>query len=343
MELLSVLAVHRWAWRVRALAAIVLVSLAAAGCALVGMFSPGTKPFAFSHRLHGELNLECTNCHGGVEHDDNPGMPLLAQCRLCHNKIDAEKPPERQVTLLFDGNDYRAAHASKLADEVRFSHKQHVTGQKCSDCHTGIETNEVVDYSMASTMNACSKCHVERGVANQCATCHKEIDANRAPATHSRQWQRLHGQTVRAHTEGMANECSLCHQESACVRCHQDVPPENHNNYFRGRGHGLYARLDRMNCAACHRSDSCDSCHRETRPTSHVGNWGAPRDNHCLGCHFPLQGNECQACHKSTPSHQQATPLPPTHNPAMNCRQCHGLTAPLPHVDKGDQCTQCHR
>jgi hypothetical protein len=27
----------------------------------------------------------------------------------------------------------------------------------------------------------------------------------------------------------------------------------------------------------------------------------------------------------------------------MNCRQCHGMTAPLPHVDKGDDCNACHR
>ena len=52
MELLSLLAVRRRAWRVRAAVAAVLVLLTAAGCALVGVFSPVSKPFAFSHRLH---------------------------------------------------------------------------------------------------------------------------------------------------------------------------------------------------------------------------------------------------------------------------------------------------
>jgi hypothetical protein len=27
----------------------------------------------------------------------------------------------------------------------------------------------------------------------------------------------------------------------------------------------------------------------------------------------------------------------------MNCRQCHGHGAPLPHPDKGDSCTACHK
>jgi len=344
MEVLRPSLVHRQAGRVRALLLAVLVLFTAAGCALVGMFGTGSKPFAFSHRLHfGEQKLACVDCHRGADNADDPGMPSAAQCKLCHSELDAKKPPDRHVALLFEGRNYLGAHASRLADEVRFSHKQHVAGQQCSACHTGIETNEVIEPSMAITMGDCQKCHAERNVANQCATCHQQIDTNWVPGTHGRQWPRLHGQTVRAHTDGVVNQCTLCHQESSCTQCHLDVPPANHNNYFRLRGHGLCARVDRQQCSVCHRSDSCDSCHNETRPMSHVGNWGAPRDNHCMGCHFPVQDNSCSTCHKGTPSHATATPLPPGHNPAMNCRQCHGVTQPLPHVDKGDQCTLCHR
>jgi hypothetical protein len=35
--------------------------------------------------------------------------------------------------------------------------------------------------------------------------------------------------------------------------------------------------------------------------------------------------------------------MPPGHTPGMNCRQCHGLTAPLPHADNGSECARCHR
>jgi hypothetical protein len=34
--------------------------------------------------------------------------------------------------------------------------------------------------------------------------------------------------------------------------------------------------------------------------------------------------------------------MPPNHNPAMNCRMCHGRGAPLQHADNGTECTTCH-
>jgi hypothetical protein len=332
------------AGRVRYPVLALLVFTTAAGCALVNMFTP-SKPFAFSHRVHVvDESLECADCHRTWETDDNPGMPTLGQCMLCHEQIDADKPPERQVTRLFDGKEYRATRASRLEDEVLFSHKQHAAGPvECSACHRGIESNEVIDRSMAVRMDDCTACHGSRDIANECATCHREVRSDRPPATHAMQWLRLHGPAVRAHSTATADRCSMCHQESSCASCHLDTPPANHTNYFRLRGHGLFARMDRQNCSTCHRSDSCDSCHRETRPLNHTGNWGGVRSNHCLGCHFPLGSDSCATCHQATPSHALATPLPPTHTPGMNCRQCHGITAPLPHVDKGDNCIQCHR
>jgi hypothetical protein len=101
--------------------------------------------------------------------------------------------------------------------------------------------------------------------------------------------------------------------------------------------------MDRESCATCHDSDSCDRCHDEIRPQSHVGMWGEPRDRHCLACHEPLRGESCAVCHEATPSHDQATPLPPDHLPGMNCRMCHGNGQPLPHEDNGQTCTSCHR
>jgi hypothetical protein len=71
--------------------------------------------------------------------------------------------------------------------------------------------------------------------------------------------------------------------------------------------------------------------------------FGSPQNTHCLSCHLPLQGEGCFTCHKGTPSHQTAAPMPANHLPSMNCRQCHGLTAPLPHPDNGSLCTACHK
>lgn len=325
--------------------ALLLVAGGMMGCMLVDAITGGAKPFVFSHKVHvtGE-SMECGDCHTAWQEADDPGLPGLAGCKLCHDNIDKDKPPERRVETLYRDGKYLATGVARLSDEVVFSHKRHVTDQEsCKTCHTGIEEDETLDPRLAVTMSECSECHTTRKVANECATCHREIRSDVAPRTHEKFWSRQHGKVVRAHSNETVDDCSLCHQETQCTSCHLDQMPESHNNYFRRRGHGLLARMDRDQCAACHRTDMCDSCHRETRPTNHVGQWGAGRSTHCLNCHEPLSSSDCSVCHKSTPSHQLATPLPPGHNAAMNCRQCHGNGQPLPHVDKGDQCTNCHR
>ena len=326
------------------LAAILLAVFA--GCVLVDALR-GEKPFAFSHRVHVvQEELECADCHRGGTTSDEPGMPALSQCMLCHKAIDEKKPPGRQVASLYVGKEYQGAHAAELGHEIVFSHKQH-TGQvkDCDACHVGIKENEVVDRHQAVTMDACNRCHDERNVkgGRDCAVCHKEIRADRKPETHQPLWLRAHGRTVRAHSEETNDRCSLCHDDSSCESCHLAEPPENHNIYFRRRGHGVMARMDRDQCAACHRPDGCDACHNEARPLNHVGGWGSPTDNHCRTCHEPLRNSECSTCHKSAPSHGLAAPKPPGHVPSMNCRQCHGVGVRLPHFDNGDDCNSCHR
>ena len=329
--------------RVRTLAVLLLITVA--GCALVSALVSTSQPFVFSHLVHvTNEGLDCADCHRGAKDSDTPGMPVLTQCMLCHEAIDAKKPPERKVTTMFEGKDWRAPAGNQLSGEIVFSHLRHAAGgRECNSCHQHIENDDGDAASAAMTMNACVACHTQQNAANECATCHRDIRVDREPPTHAFAWQRLHGQAVRAHGTATADRCSLCHQESSCAACHMEVPPESHNNYFRLRGHGLFARMDRENCSACHRADSCDSCHRDARPINHLGAWGGVRNNHCISCHFPLGSDECSVCHRDAPSHVMATTLPVGHSPAMNCRQCHGLSAPLPHVDNGSECIRCHR
>jgi hypothetical protein len=194
-------------------------------------------------------------------------------------------------------------------------------------------------------MEKCIACHEQRAhKQDDCAVCHQEIRAGKAPADHLQNWKRFHGQTVQAAGGAKAARCTLCHeQERDCIRCHQDEAPANHTNYWRDRGHGIDVGIARDRCSTCHQSDSCVRCHQDTSPRSHTASWGSPMDRHCVTCHAPLGSQGCVVCHKSTPSHALAAPMPANHAPGMNCRQCHGLTAPLPHPDKGDSCEACHR
>jgi hypothetical protein len=324
------------------------ISLACAAAALTGCAwlrsLGGGGPLAFSHARHvGIEKLDCANCHADVLASDEPGMPEKDTCTVCHADIDSGKPPERKIDGLFHGDAFAAAHVSALAPEIHFSHKLHAAGQACESCHHGIDSNTRVTNLKPVRMGACMDCHVSKKAPDECATCHSAITEQWPPESHHANWKRMHGRVVREHSEATADKCTLCHTESTCTACHKVQAPENHNVYWHQRGHGIAAMIDRENCAACHEPTSCERCHAETKPQSHnAGNWGAPHDNHCLVCHQPLGQEGCVACHAMAKSHSLAHPKPPDHNPGMDCRSCHGVSQPLPHVDNGDDCNACH-
>lgn len=318
------------------------------GCSIgrqFGVGAAGDDALVFSHLLHyEEEGLDCSSCHLTFDSEDDPGMPSKAQCMLCHADIDEEKPPERRIETLFDGETYRAQRISQLSDEIIFSHQLHAIDEAlCGTCHEGIEENERLDERMAVSMDDCSRCHESLGVANDCATCHSQLGEDYPPSTHDQNWDRSHGFVFRNGSTLTANRCDMCHLESDCNTCHFAVQPANHTNYWRRRGHGLTARMDRQNCYACHRTDSCEACHQEVLPQNHTGMFGSPMNRHCLNCHISTTDGGCFTCHTGTPSHLLAAPQPPDHTPGMNCLQCHGVLAPLPHVHKGEDCTICHQ
>ena len=330
----------------RASILIAMAGLALAGCVLLHGLGGGERRFAFSHFHHVvDEKLECVNCHADALAADAPGMPTPDTCAVCHDDIDAKKPPDRRVATLFHGEEFAAAHASALPGEVVFSHGRHASQAACADCHRGIERNELAADLKPVRMEDCTRCHASKEVPDACTTCHREITADWAPPGHAANWKRVHGRTVRAHFEATADRCELCHTEATCAQCHQIEAPENHTPFWHQRAHGIVAMVDRENCAACHEPTSCERCHMEAKPSSHTPTFGRPLDGHCRVCHQPLRAEGCSACHADTPSHRTAPPKPPSHYPGMDCRACHSFwhgQQSLPHVDNGDDCESCH-
>ncbi len=347
MELLKRSPLERALRRALSSPAVAALALAAcAGCMLVDALRSRGRALVFSHELHVvEEQLACVSCHESAEVEEAPGMPAPDSCAVCHDELDAGKPPERVTTTLFDAASFRALRASQLDDEVLFTHLAHVTAVgECGACHRGIDTNRAVDASVAVDMQACQRCHAERALPNDCADCHAEIDRTWVPPSHARDWEKLHGRACRRSAPEPADDCMLCHRQSACDECHRLEPPSGHDAHFRLRGHAVLARVDRAACATCHEPATCDRCHAESLPLSHRGaSFGNTLNTHCLTCHFPLQGEGCITCHKSTPSHASGPPKPDWHNSAMDCRSCHGSSLPLSHVDDGSNCNLCHR
>ncbi|MBK7642618.1 MAG: cytochrome c3 family protein [Planctomycetes bacterium] len=320
--------------------------LGLAGCAIIGSLQSDVKPFSFSHKLHIEdQGLGCTDCHLKSDTDERPTIPNAKQCALCHNDIDAQKPPEKQIAQLFEGNEFKAHDYSRQSEEIVFPHLKHATlDLECTACHAAVATSEMVTPELKIGMDTCVACHQQKNAPTECSTCHSKIREDVPPPNHGATWQREHGRVMRANSNDVrAERCDTCHSESSCTACHKSEPPQSHNGFWRRRGHGLSASMDRKSCSACHEPESCEACHSATKPINHAGSWGDPLDRHCLTCHEPLRFEEnCQTCHKDTPSHALAAPMPDGHIPGMNCRQCHGNGQPLPHVDNGSNCLECH-
>lgn len=247
-------------------------------------------------------------------------MPSKDLCMTCHEEIDREpgRPREATVEWFTEWSSF-----TKQSEEIRFSHEAHAKTD-CRACHAAIPGTRM-------SMAECVSCHAK----DDCATCHEEIRRDRPPPSHVRLWSELHGACSRKADA----DCSLCHSNDACIACHQTKMPRDHDNFWRVRGHGVAAQIDRERCRTCHQSDACIACHEETSPRSHVGDWG---NRHCFGCHVPLRSSEsCFVCHRTTPGHDLAPPKPAWHTPSMDCRSCHATT--LRHPDNGDDCNACHR
>jgi hypothetical protein len=339
----------------RALAALYSAALlalvgAASSCALwrsiVGESGPPPRPF--SHLAHIERGVDCLSCHEGADKHDVAGMPPKDMCMTCHEDIDKDpkRPLDKKVAWFLDDKGEPAwSGFAKQSGEIRFSHGRHAgNGVACASCHAGIEKDTGLRPGPVQRMASCVACHEESALGyNQCENCHTQITKTTRPPNHERNWKKLHGQCSRMGAgSATANDCAMCHEKDSCTSCHQTQAPENHNAFWRIRGHGIAASIDRNRCRTCHASDGCDRCHQETAPSSHTAGWDCPRNRHCNSCHLPLQSSgSCFVCHKSTPGHDTAPSMPAWHNPGFNCRSCHA--ASLKHPDNGDSCLACHR
>jgi len=310
--------------------------------------APAPKPRPFNHEAHTVRGISCIDCHEGAEKEVKAGMPAKAFCMNCHEDLDKEKdkPLEKKVAWFQDEKgDVQWADFGHQKEEIKFSHAAHAGKTACAGCHVGMDKNTGLLPQGPQRMTACVACHQEKAPSKlDCGVCHNSIDRTHPPENHRQLWSKVHGACARAGAEAAtANDCSLCHQQNACTTCHQTVLPQDHNNTWRLRAHGLASGLDRSRCATCHTTDSCAACHKVTAPISHTAGWNAPREGHCKSCHVPLQSSgSCAVCHKDTPGHAGSPPKPSWHTPAMVCTTCHAAT--LKHPDNGDNnCNACHR
>jgi hypothetical protein len=313
-----------------AVAALGALAALAAGCSSKGAAPAKAEnpAYMFPHTPHVENDVNCLECHKGVEASSklDPAArhvklnPKSKVCGDCHgDEIAKIQPPKRapEFTLVFDHS----------------THVKRVEG-KCQACHQRLP-EKGDDDAPAPAMSACTACHNHRKdfAEARCSRCHVDLRAYPlkpvSEYAHAGDFKRNHGALART----SAAACANCHDQTHCADCHSPATtpaapairwPEQVERDFIHRGdfvsrHMIEAGSNPASCARCHGSAFCESCHKQANvaaPTApfasgerdpHPAGWGtgpehgrAARRNIviCSSCHASNADQVCVMCHR---------------------------------------------
>ncbi|MPY87279.1 MAG: hypothetical protein GEU99_05100 [Luteitalea sp.] len=144
--------------------------------AFFGIRPEAVQPIAFSHRVHVENDLGCTDyCHPHATEGPQAGLPSLRTCMLCHATIATEHPEIQKMTAYEErGEDvtWQRVFGFVRSAHVRFNHAPHVRADvACATCH-GDVGSQTVAQRLDLTMGQCIDCHEAQQAAIECVTCH---------------------------------------------------------------------------------------------------------------------------------------------------------------------------
>ncbi len=307
--------IMRGAGRIASIAVLVSLAVFICGCDS----DDGGRDINLSHKAHIEKRqMECVDCHEGAEDTETPGMPSEKLCLDCHKTLDKElkgkdSPASEKCLYCHNPKQNKSISEQKVVlgpgvsktdlVPVHVKHTEKEIG--CEACHGNIaaDDNKILPrHKYMASGKICVDCHTQKGLSTDCATCHKTYELIE-PDDHKINWIAQHGvESMLAGENEHGKSCSTCHAKSECKECHTQKAPRDHTNFWRQRGHGIMAGMDRDKCLVCHRQDACVRCHRETAPRNHKGAW---KSTHCGACHlqssFTPENNTCAVCHRQIP------------------------------------------
>jgi hypothetical protein len=261
-----------------------------------------SKILKFSHQKHIDAGTECATCHASVMNSElaaDKNIPGHDVCQSCHQE-------EVNAKCDFCHVGSEPGPLPNPVREIRFNHKNHITGQKleCATCHTGLDKVEYASAVNLPSMTTCTACHNNIKANNHCETCHTNL-ASLRPASHGAAgFFKEHAHLTRLNT--MEAQCANCHNDNFCAQCHDGsnliklspkekigmVSPRTigndkplalagqmvHDLNYRFT-HGIDAKGRSADCQVCHREQNfCNDCHRDGSqalggvvPTSHEG------------------------------------------------------------------------
>jgi len=348
--------------RARDARALVLGAVGAvAACAAATQQARDT--ITFSHHVHTEQGLGCTDCHDGVSRDAEQSVELMRMsgCGDCHDVESGESCGQCHTNV-----DAPDTYEEPAPTHLVFSHQLHEERYSdCSMCHEGAEHSPEVSPKrrMIPQHAECNVCHMDDMDSGRCRLCHERLDLNRRePRTiysHGEGFFERHG--LRA-ASGEEESCSVCHDQSFCGDCHAQTmtvrpslrfPERVGDRSFVHEGdwlsrHVIEARVGDTGCAKCHGTSFCASCHERqgiggasARRNPHPPGWldqgvasshsraARRRIAECASCHDQGPASICLRCHSSG----GVSPHPP------------GWKAPVDSSERSshEMCSICHR
>jgi len=290
-----------------------------------------SKVIKFDHKLHTvDAGVKCIDCHtsvvNSVSSKDNLN-PKKKDCASCHDVKD-----EKQCNLCHFEKPYKKLKATDR--EIMFSHKDHIKGKECTDCHKDLDKVKFSKESAAGfpSMESCYSCHNNKTAANDCESCHSNL-SNLTPVDH------LKTNFLNEHKSfaGVSekNNCMMCHSDNFCQACHSPLKYSGKNKpdnfyapyYTKETGtrvdredlqnltiahelnykftHGLDANQKSFECKTCHDPvQFCASCHQNggnlitgIAPVSHQQpNFTTMGVNSGGGLHSELAQKDIESC-----------------------------------------------
>ena len=198
------------------------------------------QDWAFPHRPHLAMGLDCQTCHSLAPTSQDAADNLLPDgqlCGACHNgqtapEIDVspiEQRPPSERTYRFDHEFHLGlgAIAPLIAGAIDSGNYFGKPGEArrfldeataCTACHRGLEASLSIDASVHMPQMAdCIVCHTKIDNPFTCKECH-DPNADLMPADHTREFIDLHS-TGKIALDKLS--CLPCHGRNfACMGCH---------------------------------------------------------------------------------------------------------------------------
>lgn len=134
------------------------------------------QPVAYTHKVHLANNMQCTDCHTGVDEGPDARIPSVTLCMTCHQVIATDRPEIKKVAAYAArGEDipWQRVYNFNPSAHVKFNHAPHIReGVACAKCHGDMTQQTVAVRAVNLTMGYCVGCHKQKRVSVDCITCH---------------------------------------------------------------------------------------------------------------------------------------------------------------------------